>query len=326
MALAPWASAATSDFTTTNSVTSTLNNAWFNGFRISLNPHLENTRLATTSTNAELGIDDYEEVGLTSITANIRSLHGRTGIKLALTDSSGGVITLSDNTVTATGNQTWNFSDTRISTTDDLYFVYVDASNEAIEAGYALQFGNDNDDGDVVRAGGLTVANYGNTSGCSSLTMLGGGGAGEINMSFNNVNFAPKLTIETAALYDIWMSEDGTWSEVEGEGILFDGRGNSTVLISEEGATAGWVRVSKKEEHDVQAYALTGGALNTEALGVENGHLTIGNHTVVSGETSVDPGAKLTILGGGYFGDGFAAGGFSDGHGGDTCSGGGAGG
>ncbi len=316
MALAPWASAATPDFTTTNSVTGTVSKAWFNGFTLNLNPGLENSRLTTgTTSDSALGISDYQEVALNSIAVNVRGVKDENRdcppktIRLALTDAAGTVIAVSTSTLeigsyrqyeNAGGVEaTFSFAGAdevekvTVSTTEALYFVYV-------EDGTTLDIGHVLTGNQMVTLGAQTLIQYSNTNMASSydtLTYLGTNTA--CNMTKGQTSYAPRVNISTSALYDIWTSQDGMWNVTEGDDLLFDGRGNSTVFLSEEGATVGWVRVSAREGGDAPEHTLTGGALNAETLGVENGHLTIGNHTVVSGETSVDPGAKLTILGGG---------------------------
>jgi len=302
MALAPWASAAP-DFTTTNSVTTAVQNAWFNGFTINLNPNMENSRLTTSVTGSELGMSDYSEVTLDSITVNVRGLKsdikGEKVIRLALTDSVGTVISVSANTLSITGQPAggvdarFSFDGVTVSTADSLYFVYVE-DGTALDAGHVLKGEQ------MVMLGAATLAQYSGTDmdkSYDSLTYLGTNTA--VNMSKGNTSFAPRLTVETSALYDIWTSEDSTWSVAEGDNLLFDGRGNSTVVLSDEGATTGWVRVSTKEGLDDRDYTLTGGALNANSLSVENGHLTIENHTTVSESTEVYHGATLVIQGGG---------------------------
>ena len=290
MALAPWASAAIPDFTTTNSVTSTVSNYYYYGVTLTLNFAGETSRLQTQSTSTSLGISDYENVRLNSITTGLRTLRGQPGIRLVLTDAEHRVLASSANVVTSTGESTWTFENTIASTTEALFFMFVSSTNSnANTVGYVLQ------ESDVVQCGAVSLIQYGNQNGKESLTYVGDNNSSHSNFLVFYENHAPKVNISTSALYDIWTSEDGTWNVAEGDNLLFDGRGNSTVVISEEGATTGWVRVSTKEGLEDQDYVLTGGALNADSLSVENGRLTIGNHTNVSGATEVYPGATLTV-------------------------------
>ena len=181
-------------FTTGNSATATVNNAWYNGFRLNLDDTLASQRLSTSSDTAGVAMSDFTTVKLDSVTTNIRSNTG-TGnganpggnVYLAVTNSAGTVLNMSTNFVTASGDQTWNFSDTSISTTENLYFVF---TKSTYTAGHTLLAS------DMVSAGGGTMIQYGNQSGLSSLNFLGNNTAPSMND--NNQNYGPKLTLKTS--------------------------------------------------------------------------------------------------------------------------------
>ncbi len=182
----------TTTYSTTNSASTTVNNAWFNGFTFTLDSDFASSRLTTTATAGELAFADQNQVSLDSITVNIRSVQG-TSVGLALTNASGMVLTVSDNSVTSTGNQTWTFTNTSISTTEQLYFVYFNAAADAgVSVGTTLTAGQ------MVMAGGSKMIQYGNQTGVDSLYMLGNNQSK--NMSANKQSYAPMLTIATSSI------------------------------------------------------------------------------------------------------------------------------
>ena len=185
-AITSLANAATT-FTTTNSSTSTVANAYYTGFRLNLDPSLANSRLTTASTPASTSIPQY--VQLDSISTNIRRItagtNTNTELFLALADSSGNVISMSDG-VSQIGEVTWNFTNTTISTTENLYFYFVKDSNISTVTSDSL-----------IAAGSSTLINYGDKSGTDSLTLIGGDNT---SMSINNQNYATKLVIKTSPI------------------------------------------------------------------------------------------------------------------------------
>lgn len=198
-------------FTTSNTSITSASNYWGNGVALVLDPDAANSRLTTTVSPDGAAMGDFDTVGLSSITINIRDLQNSAGIKLALTNSSGMILTLSDNAVTSTGDQTWTFSNTTVSTTDTLYFVYTALENENAVVGYTLTTGGDGkvtkdevtgditNVSDLIMCGAASLANYGanNTAGVQTLAFLGTNNSR--NFSLNNVQYAPYVTVVTTA-------------------------------------------------------------------------------------------------------------------------------
>lgn len=196
-------------FTTTNEGITGASNFWGNGVALVLDPDAANSRLTTTVSPDGASMGDFDTVGLSSITINIRDLQGSAGIKLALTNSSGTILTLSDNAVTAIGKQTWTFSNTTVSTTDTLYFVYTAIENENAEVGYTLTTGGDGkvtiDEqtqevtaiSDLIMCGAASLADYGSTDGVPTLAFLGTNGSRSFDL--NDVRYAPYVTVVTTA-------------------------------------------------------------------------------------------------------------------------------
>lgn len=198
-------------FTTSNTSITSVSNFWGNGVALVLNPDAANSRLTTTVSPDGAAMEDFDTVGLSSITINIRSLQNSAGIKLALTNSSGVILTLSDNAVTSTGNQTWTFSNTTVSTTDTLYFVYTALENEDAVVGYTLTTGGDGkvtkdevtggvtNVSDLIMCGASSLADYGdgNTAGVSTLAFLGSNNSRDFTL--NDVRYAPYVTVVTTA-------------------------------------------------------------------------------------------------------------------------------
>ncbi|MCQ2365504.1 MAG: hypothetical protein MJ051_08150 [Akkermansia sp.] len=186
LALCGMAMADTTEYTSKNSTTSTTNNAYYNG--ITLN--LSGSRITTDPAFAP----GEAEVELISVATYIRQLDGKTGITLALTDASGTVLALSDNVVTSTGLRTWAFSNTTIPTTENIYFVFAnpDSANTAIGATLTGSVT------DMVRAGGTTLANYGNTDNAITCTYLGDNSS--YSMTPATQNYAPKVTLHTMSI------------------------------------------------------------------------------------------------------------------------------
>lgn len=176
-------------FTTVNSTSNTVTNAWHNGITLNLNPELENSRLSTSTETPGYTLSGFSTVELLSITTNIRSIQSQSGIVLALTDSAGKVLSLSTNIVTGIGDQTWTFSNTSISTTEQLYFVFTSSTNENVVSGYTLTTN------DMVMCGSSIMSNYSNTTGVSSLSYLGSNT--EHSMTPGSANFAPRVTLVT---------------------------------------------------------------------------------------------------------------------------------
>ncbi len=198
-------------FTTSNTGITSASNFWGNGVALVLDPDAANSRLTTTVSPDGASLGDFDTVGLSSITINIRNLQNSKGIKLALTNSNGTILTLSDNVVTGTGNQEWTFSNTTVSTTDTLYFVYTAIENENVEVGYTLTTGGNGmvtiDEqtqevtavSDLIMCGASSLANYGsnNTAGVPTLAFLGTNNSR--NFTLNNVQYAPYVTVVTTA-------------------------------------------------------------------------------------------------------------------------------
>lgn len=296
MALAPCALAA-ADFTTTNSIDNTSGgNSYFRGFRLLLDSSVTATRVTTSSTDTPLAITDWDRVSLDSVTVKIRTLNSASGLRLVVTDENRRVLSLSENVVTNTGDAgtvTWTFAGTDVSTTDQIYFYYV-KSDASVSVGGTL------DVNDTVTAGTIGAVSYANDpgqSGVNSLVILGNNNLVDLG-PMTSTNYAPHLTVTTSTLYAIWISSDGSWNVDEGEALMLDGRGSSTVTVSASGAETEWLEVDT-ENHDVKKYTLTGGELTTGRLQVIEGELEVGNRTVVSGETIVESTGTLTITAGG---------------------------
>ncbi|MCQ2365878.1 MAG: autotransporter domain-containing protein [Akkermansia sp.] len=181
------AEAVDATFTTTNSVTTSANNFWANGFTCVLT----GARLATTSEPTGVPISGCETVTLQSITSNIRSsAAGGTG--LALISSTGEVLSLATNSASAAGDFTWTFTDATVSTNSALYFAYYDAANTNVVVGYTLQTGGE---GDLFKAGASTLRNYGGTSDYATCAFLGSNNVQDLTPQ--NSQYAPYLVITT---------------------------------------------------------------------------------------------------------------------------------
>ncbi|MDO4221987.1 MAG: hypothetical protein Q4C88_07695 [Akkermansia sp.] len=174
-------------FTTTNSVATSVNNFWANGFTCVLT----GARLTTTSEPTGLSIAGCNTVTLQSITSNIRaSATGGTG--LALISSTGEVLSLATNAASAAGDFTWTFTDATVATGSAIYFAYYDASNANVAVGYTLRTGND---GDLFKAGAGTLRNYGDASNAATCAFLGTNTS--LDFVVQNVQYAPYLVITT---------------------------------------------------------------------------------------------------------------------------------
>ena len=196
--------AAEHTFTTTNTVETAVSNFWSNGFALTLDPDADNTRLKTSVTPDGASITDYEEVLLTSVSTNLRNLQTAAGITLALTNASGTVLALSDESVSSTDYQTWSFTDTIVSTTETLYFVYTASDNDRIKVGYTLVSGGtgvwdeSNKSYDMIMCGAGTLINYGDKAGVPTLAFLGDNN--NRNMTLNNSQYAPIVNIVTKSM------------------------------------------------------------------------------------------------------------------------------
>ena len=174
-------------FTTTNSVTTPVNNFWANGFTCVLT----GARLATTSEPTGVPISRCETVTLQSITSNIRaSAAGGTG--LALVSSTGEVLSLATNSASAAGDFTWTFTNATVATGSAIYFAYYDAANTNVVVGYTLQTGGA---GDLFKAGAGTLRNYGGTSDYATCAFLGSNNVQDLTPQ--NSQYAPYLVITT---------------------------------------------------------------------------------------------------------------------------------
>ena len=176
-------------FTTTNSSTTTVSNFWANGFTCVLT----GARMATTSDPTGVSITGCDTVTLQSVTSNIRSTQGASGVGLALITSSGEVLSMSTNAATSAGNVTWNFSGVTVATDSSLYFAFYDTANPNIVQGYTMRTG---DSGDILCAGGGTLRDYGDTSNVGSCAYLGSNSDKTFNI--NSSRYAPYLSIVTA--------------------------------------------------------------------------------------------------------------------------------
>ncbi len=156
----------------------------------------------------DFAISDYAEVRLDSVELNLRSLRGSANVQLALTTSTGVVLSVSDNGFTeASKLQKITFSDTWVSTKDTLYFVFVAGENDRIEVGYQLKGASDGGTGDWAAEGGedmLTcgagsagVADYnGMTNNMNSLYFIGTDKSQSMAIN-SSVRYAPVVSITT---------------------------------------------------------------------------------------------------------------------------------
>ncbi len=210
LGVAASASAALTTYTTTNNDKTSMGgdvtysgDVYCNGFAVNLNPDLTYSRLETSIVSGSTAFDSTSLTKLTlnTVTTTIRSINnkvaGSTGVYLALTDASHKVLALSTDFATATNASfTWHFpTTTEIGKTDTLYFQYVASTKvaatpdaEGVKVGYTLQAT------DLVAAGTLSCANYGDKVGADSLYIIG---ANNQNMTANKQNYAHALTITT---------------------------------------------------------------------------------------------------------------------------------
>ena len=184
------------EWTITNSVSSTVDNAYFNGVLFNLDTELANSRLTVSPSTA---LDEI--VFFDSFTSNIRTLQDAAGISLLLCDKDYKILSVSSNIVSATGDQTWSFSETKIATNENYFAYYINSSN----ADTAKQnIGNVVTDVDaesswLVKVGGVTLIDYGNTAGTSSLTMMGNNHNASYT-SKNNQNYCAKVSMTISSI------------------------------------------------------------------------------------------------------------------------------
>ena len=187
------------DWTVSNNVSETVSNAWFTGLRFNLSSELENSRLKVEPTSPALDA----EVSLDSFTINIRSVQGKS-LSLLLCDADKNIVSVSTNSISATGDAKWTFENTKINTTSNYFVYYIDSTKSAdatSNIGSAITTA-DSTNSWVVNAGGGTLANYGNQQGNSSLTFIGS----DKNLNYtslNNQNYSAKISIGLSSISEI---------------------------------------------------------------------------------------------------------------------------
>lgn len=189
MALVGVASAA--EYTTTNSTSDTVENAYYVGITLNLSGARLTTTPAFTDTTVEL-------VSLATYIREAKKENGSlaSSFTLALTDVAGVVKALSSNAITATGYQTWSFENTTISTNEQLYFLFVDTDTENLAIGYTVT------SGDLVRCGGTTLSNYADTNNAMSCTFLGSNYSWAWNAS-TSTTYAPLVSVVTRDMLSV---------------------------------------------------------------------------------------------------------------------------
>ena len=98
---------------------------WLSGFRFNLNPHFDCPHLQTISSSESIKLADFNTINLEAITLyDVYDLNGVSNVYMALVDASGKVVCMSDNSISGTGESTWNFKDTTISSSADIFMVF----------------------------------------------------------------------------------------------------------------------------------------------------------------------------------------------------------
>ena len=191
------------EWAVTNSTQTTASNYWGNGFKFILN----GDRL-TVSGDEALATEVY----LSSVTVNIRSYidsqrPGTDGnseaVSLVLCDSEYNIVAVSQNSISANGDQTWTFSDAVVSTSGVNYIYYIDSkytddATAAIGKNITSEDPNstsNTDDSWLVCAGAATLMNYDGTGTDSNSLMFMGSNLTKSYTAANSATkFAPKVS------------------------------------------------------------------------------------------------------------------------------------
>ncbi len=209
LSLAGLACAANTVFTTTNSAGTSASGWWCNGIYVNLDPTLTNSRVNTASSDSAVSFADSTQVALDSVTLTTREMRldpqaggSVSSISLALTDSLGTVVALSNNYADTAGTFTWNFSDTVVNTRETLYFVFVnnDTTNN-VTTGYTLTA--DDMAAPGLGSGGVWDCGDNNTLDKTTLGFVGGNNAKsmQLNTGTGDTNkYAPTVSIKTHRL------------------------------------------------------------------------------------------------------------------------------